>query len=111
MMRGRRRRGKYGRQSNPVKINYQIETKALNPEPDNGLEPIYLESAEIEVMRLLDLEDLNQQEAGDRMGGSRGTIWRLVQRGRRKIMKAFVEGRRIEIRDFFNQLYQFKPTN
>lgn len=99
MMRGRRRRGKFGRQPSPVKINHQIETKAFIPEPNNGLDPIYLEPAEIEVMILLDLEDLNQQEAGDRMGVSRGTIWRLVQRGRRKIMKAFVEGRRIEIQD------------
>ncbi len=98
MMR-RRRRGKFGRQPSPVKINHLIETKAFNPEPDNGLEPIFLEPAEIEVMRLIDLEDLNQQEAGDKMGVSRGTIWRLVQRGRKKIMKAFVEGRRIEIPD------------
>ncbi len=99
MMRGRRRRGKYGRQPSPVKINHQIEIKAFNPEPDRDLEPIFLEPAEIEVMRLIDLEDLNQQEAGDRMGVSRGTIWRLVQRGRRKIMKALVEGRRIEVND------------
>ncbi len=99
MMRRRRRRGRYGRHPSPVKINHQIDTKAFNPEPDNGLEPIYLEPAEIEVMRLIDLEDLNQQEAGDRMGVSRGTVWRLVQRGRRKIMKAFVEGRRIEMHD------------
>ena len=98
MMR-RRRRGKFGRQPSPVKINQRIDTKAFNPEPDNGLEPIFLEPAEIEVMRLLDLEDLNQQEAGDKMGVSRGTIWRLVQRGRKKIMKAFIEGRRIEVHD------------
>ncbi len=39
---------------------HQIETKAFNPEPDNGLEPIFLEPAEIEVMRLIDLENLNQ---------------------------------------------------
>lgn len=94
MMRGRRRRGKFGRRPSPVKINHQIETKAFNPEPDKGLEP-----AEIEVMRLIDLEDLNQQEAGDRMGVSRSTIWRLIQMGRRKIMNAFIEERRLELQD------------
>jgi predicted DNA-binding protein (UPF0251 family) len=103
MMRGRRRRGKYGRRPSPVKINYLLEIKAFNPEPDKGLEPVFLEPAEVEAMRLIDLEDLNQQEAGDRMGVSRGTIWRLVQMGRRKVMKAFIEGRRIEVHESLNK--------
>jgi len=42
---------------------------------------------------------LNQEEAGEKMGVSRGTIWRLLQRGRNKIALALIEGRRIEIRD------------
>ena len=60
-------------------------------------EPIHLEPAELEVIRLVDLEDLNQQEAGERMDTSRGTIWRLLQSGRRKIAVALIEGRKIEI--------------
>ncbi len=82
---------------NPVYINHTAITKAFNPEPDTHGEPIQIEPAELEAIRLTDLENLNQEEAGERMGVSRGTIWRLLQRGRSKIALAIVEGRRIEI--------------
>jgi uncharacterized protein len=97
MMRGRRRRGRYGRMPNPVYINHTTIIKAFNPEPQANGEPVQIEPAELEAIRLADLENLNQEEAGNRMGVSRGTIWRLLQRGRNKIALALVEGRRIEI--------------
>jgi predicted DNA-binding protein (UPF0251 family) len=31
------------------------------------------------------------------MGVSRGTVWRLLQEGKRKTAKALIEGRRIQI--------------
>ncbi len=96
MMR-RRRRGRYGRNPNPVYINQTSIIKAFNPEPETDSEVIQLEPAELEAIRLIDLESLNQAEAGEKMGVSRGTIWRLLQRGRTKIAQALVEGRRIEI--------------
>jgi predicted DNA-binding protein (UPF0251 family) len=82
---------------NPVYINHTGTTKAFNPEPEPHGEPIQIEPAELEAIRLTDLENLNQEEAGERMGVSRGTIWRLLQRGRSKIALALVEGRRIEM--------------
>ena len=60
-------------------------------------EPVQLEPAEVEVLRLTDLEDLSQEEAGERMGVSRGTVWRLQKRARAKIALALTEGRRIEL--------------
>lgn len=99
MMRGRRRRGRYGRRPSPVYINKTVTTKAFNPEPKSHGEPVQIEPAELEAIRLTDLEKLNQQEAGDKMGVSRGTIWRLLQSGRIKIALALVEGRRIELRE------------
>jgi predicted DNA-binding protein (UPF0251 family) len=56
-----------------------------------------LELAELEAFRLVDLEGLSQEEAGQRMGVSRGTVWRLVQRARRKTAQALSEGRPIYI--------------
>ena len=53
--------------------------------------------AKLEVLRLVDLEDLSQEEAGERMGVSRGTIWRLLQEARREVTQALVEGRPIRI--------------
>ena len=99
MMHGRRRRGRYGRKPHPVYINHTTVIKAFNPEPETYGEPVQLEAEELEVIRLTDLEDLNQEEVGKKMGVSRGTIWRLLQRGRTKIALALIEGRRIEIRD------------
>jgi predicted DNA-binding protein (UPF0251 family) len=58
---------------------------------------LFLEMAELEALRLVDLEGLSQEEAGQRMGVSRGTVWRLVQRARRKTIQALAEGRPIYI--------------
>ena len=96
MMR-RRRRGRYGRNPSPVYIKQPSKIKAFNPEPETYNESVELEPAELEAIRLIDLDDLNQAETGERMGVSRGTVWRLLQRGRKKIAMALVEGRRIEI--------------
>ncbi len=96
-MRGRRRRGRFGRMPHPVRISHTTSIKAFIPEPLNSLEPIHIEPAELEVIMLTDIEDLNQQEAGERMGTSRGTVWRLLQSARRKIALALIEGRRIDI--------------
>ncbi|MBS7288457.1 MAG: DUF134 domain-containing protein [Candidatus Freyarchaeota archaeon] len=46
-------------------------------------------------MRLVDQLDLVQEEAGHRMSVSRGTVWRLLQSGRKKVAQALVEGREI----------------
>jgi len=43
------------------------------------------------------VEGLSQEEAGERMGVSRGTVWRLLQEARRKTAQALTEGRRIQI--------------
>ena len=99
MMHGRRRRGRYGRIPHPVYINHTSIIKSFNPEPATHSDPIQIEPAELEAIRLTDLENLNQEQAGERMGVSRGTIWRLLQRGRTKIALALIEGRRIEIRE------------
>ena len=82
---------------NPVRISHNTGIKAFIPEPLNSLEPVHIEPAELEVIMLIDIEDLNQQEAGERMGTSRGTVWRLLQSARRKIAMALIEERRIEI--------------
>ena len=98
MMRGRRRRrGRRGRLPSPVYIGHQPAAEAFIPQPSSEKPPILIELAEVEALRLVDLEGLSQEEAGDRMGVSRGTVWRLLHEGRRKIAQALTEGRRILI--------------
>jgi len=97
MWRRRFRRGKRGRLPKPVMLGMMPPATSFMPDPPQNLEPILLEIAEIEAFRLVDLEGLSQEEAGQRMGVSRGTVWRLVQRARRKTAQALSEGRPIHI--------------
>ena len=67
------------------------------PFPQSNGTPIYLEPAELEALRLVDLEGLSQEDAGERMRVSRGTVWRLLQSARKKVVQALTEGRPIFI--------------
>jgi hypothetical protein len=67
---------------------------------------ILIEPAEVEALRLVDLEGLSQDEAGQKMGISRGTVWRLVQTARRKVAAALTEGRTLVISTQDNTITQ-----
>jgi hypothetical protein len=69
----------------------------LIPNPSRNLAPIFIDIAELEAFRLVDLEGLSQEEAGQKMGVSRGTVWRLIQSARRKTAQALTEGRPLQI--------------
>jgi predicted DNA-binding protein (UPF0251 family) len=97
MYKRRRRRGKQGRTPSPVFISHTSDVKYFNPHPPTDAEPINLEHEELEVLRLVDLIGLSQEEAGQEMRISRGTIWRLLQRGRKKVTQSLIEGRRLVI--------------
>ncbi len=46
---------------------------------------------ELEAMRLCDLDELDQEAAGRQMGLSRGTVQRLLQSGRTKVLQALLD--------------------
>jgi len=56
------------------------------------LEKIEVAADELEALRLCDLEGLAQEQAGQRMGVSRGTVQRLLASARKKITRALVSG-------------------
>jgi len=91
--RSRRRRGRRGRFPKPVSLGQAPIINRFTPFPQSSPQPIYIEPAELEVLRLVDLEGLSQEEAGERMGVSRGTIWRLLQSARKKSAQALTEAR------------------
>jgi len=97
MWRHRRRCGRRGRFPKPVMLGITPPINSFTPNPPRNLEPVFLEMAELEAFRLVDLEGLSQEEAGKRMKVSRGTVWRLVQIARRKTAQALSEGRPIYI--------------
>ena len=97
MWQRRYRWGRRGRPPKPIMVRLIPPASRFIPQPPGNPEPILLEIAELEALRLVDLEGLSQEEAGQRMGVSRGTVWRLVQRARKKMAQALSEGRPIYI--------------
>lgn len=93
----RHRRGQRGRFPKPVTIPNPAKTRKFIPHPLTKESTIILEPAELETLRLVDLEGLSQQQAGIKMGVSRGTIWRLVKSARKKVTQALTEGQILEV--------------
>jgi predicted DNA-binding protein (UPF0251 family) len=93
MSRRRCRRGRRGRFPKPVIIPNLSKVEQFIPKPSTTANPINIEPAEVEALRLVDLEGLSQEKAGAKMGVSRGTIWRLLQSARRKVAQALAEGK------------------
>lgn len=65
-------------------LYYTIDTVIITPE-------------ELEALRLVDLEDLTQEEAAVKMGVSRKTLWNDLQRARKKVISALINGCEIRI--------------
>jgi uncharacterized protein len=61
------------------------------------LEEIILELPEFEVIRLVDFENVEQIDAGKRMGISQPTLSRLLKSARKKISEAIIKGKAIRI--------------
>jgi predicted DNA-binding protein (UPF0251 family) len=61
------------------------------------LQRVHLGLDELEAMRLCDLEGYDQTEAGARMDVSRGTVQRLLARGRRKLVEAMIANRALVV--------------
>ena len=97
MWRQRHRHGRRGRFPKPITLGVVSPINSLTPNPAGNLEPIMIDVAELEASRLVDLERLSQEEAGQKMGVSRGTVCRLVQSARKKTALALTQGRPIQI--------------
>ena len=58
---------------------------------------IFLTMEELEAVRLVDLEDMLQEEAAFQMGVSRKTMWNDLKSARKKIAIALIKGWAIKI--------------
>ena len=67
--------------------------------PLSQMEIIELGLDELEAMRLCDFDAKQQEEAASAMGVSRGTIQRLLESGRHKMLDALVNGRALSFAD------------
>ena len=106
----RRRRGKnklgFGKGPGRPKSFKNVETpifkQFLPVVPPHLIEkvnkdPIFLYYDELEAIKLVDYKNLTQEQGGIKMQVSRGTIWRLVQSARTKILTSILEGRALYI--------------
>ena len=94
----RRRKGGRGRFPIQPRISERPQATRLVPVPTGqDRPPIYLDLAEAEVLRLVDIDGLYQEQAGSAMGVSRGTVWRLLASARRKMAQALHDARPIVV--------------
>lgn len=88
----------------PKKIRHcqgRLCGKAFKPAriPLAELQHIPLLQDEVEALRLCDLQGLTQEQAGQHMGISRGTVQRILTAARRKVAQALVEGAALIMED------------
>ena len=62
-----------------------------------GEADLYLTETEIEVIKLVDIDDLTQEEVARKLNVSRATIWRYLQSARFKIASSLVSGSSINV--------------
>lgn len=86
-----------GRPPKPVSLGWVPQPTTFTPSPLRDSTPVHLLASELEAMRLVDGEGFDQEQAGRRMEVSRGTVWRLLQSGRRKVVTALIENRPLVI--------------
>ncbi len=65
--------------------------------PPQEMKTIFLILEELEAIRLVDLEGMDQQEAAFHMGVSRKTLWNDLKSARKKIATALIHGYAIRI--------------
>jgi predicted DNA-binding protein (UPF0251 family) len=78
-----------------------------------AIERIQLSVEELEAIRLKDLEQLEGEEAGERMGISRPTFQRLLDEAHRKVAEALVLGKSLSVRggNYQVAMRQFRCTS
>jgi predicted DNA-binding protein (UPF0251 family) len=81
----------------PRHCKCSFKGKAFKPTgiPMSEVERISLSLDELEALKLCDMGSLTQEEAGTRMGVSRGTIQRIFSIARKKVAMALAKGKAI----------------
>jgi uncharacterized protein len=65
--------------------------------PLKEIEEINLTLPEFEAIRLIDFEEISQEEAAKEMNISQPTLSRILKSGRKKISEAIIKGKAIKI--------------
>jgi len=89
-----------GRPKNPRRVEAEPWVTYFKPRgvPLSDLDVAAITVEELETLRLVDLQGMEQEEAASQMGISRRALWDELKSARRKIAEALTEGKAIEIR-------------
>ena len=91
-------RSTYGRKTRKLRrVGIIPEYRSFTPDGLASGDAIEMTVDELEVLRLCDLEGLNQEEVAQRMGIARATVAAICSRAHRKVANALVNGRAIVI--------------
>ena len=80
-----------------VEVNPEVDYFKPRGIPLRQLEEVVLTIDEREALRLADLEDLSHADAGVRMGVSRATFGRILQKARSIVAEALIHGKAIRV--------------
>ncbi|OPX68361.1 MAG: hypothetical protein A4E37_00952 [Methanoregulaceae archaeon PtaB.Bin056] len=88
-----------GRPRTPRVIGNAFSSRCYSPHcwPDEERAVITLLPDEVELLRLVDLEGMEQEEAAAILGVSRRTVWRDLHTARRKVADALTSGKSLQI--------------
>lgn len=88
-----------GRPRVPRKVSEDAVCRCYAPQccPHKDNEFVSINPEEIEILKLVDIEGLEQEEAAAALGVSRKTLWRDLHEVRRKIADALVNGKGMEV--------------
>lgn len=80
-------------------VAYKPDVSYFKPRgiPMVNLKEVHLTVDECEAIRLSDLMGLSYEEAGKRMGVSRATFGRIIQRARKVVADALINGKAINV--------------
>ena len=70
------------------------------------LETVHLKVVELEAMRLVDFVGMEQEDAANKMGVSRRTLWKDLKSARKKIVDALVNGKIVEMHGGNYELFE-----
>lgn len=89
-----------GRPKCPRRVEQTPDVTYFKPRgvPLSELEVVSLTVEELEALRLVDLEDLRQEDAASRVGISRRAFWEDLKSARMKVALALSAGKAIEIK-------------
>ena len=89
-------RGRYGRgfRGGRPRIDPSISSDFQHIQGESSLQ---LTAAELEALKLIDEENLTQEEAAKRMNISRSSFWRILDTARKKVVASLLSGKQISV--------------